>query len=74
MTKFLLFLPLALMLAGCGGADVNEIPDTQSGAYSEVVVTWQGRELHCLRFDTGTGQADDSGISCDWVAFHKDNR
>lgn len=62
-----------LFLVGCS-EEPNEIEGTQRGAYSEVVVEWQGRKLHCVRFDTGTNNSDDSGISCDWVSFHGGGR
>lgn len=71
--KYLMALGLVALAAGCSGKEANEVPDTQQGAYSEVVVRWQGRDLHCVRFDTGNYHSDDSGLSCDWVAFHKDD-
>jgi hypothetical protein len=33
-------------------------------------VPWKGKNLYCVRFDTGSQQKDDSGISCDWIAYH----
>lgn len=68
----IILIVVVLLLAGCGGNNYKEGP--RIGVYQAVVIPWLPGELHCVRMDTGGGNAGDSGLSCDWERWHKETR
>lgn len=72
MKKVLLLVTALLLLAGCSDSSKNYRTGVQYGYYTEVVIPWDGVQLHCVRLDTGHNHSDDSGLSCDWVRYHKE--
>jgi hypothetical protein len=52
--------------ATSGNHSHGSLPD----GYHSISVSYDGRPLHCLLAD-GSGYGEGSGLSCDWVAYHK---
>lgn len=65
---------VGLMLAGCGADSYREGPKV-GGSYYEVKIPWPPGSpigtLYCLRMG---GPSHTSGITCDWVRWHRETR
>lgn len=71
---------IILAIAGCGGGGGGgSQPDQErkgTGSYKAIVIQYAGRPLHCIQrassggLDTTSGQY--SGLTCDFVAYHKE--
>lgn len=75
-----LLVLLTLLVAGCGelsgGGGQADTSKVKQRDFRAIVIQYNGRDLHCVEREGDSGLQNTSGaysgLTCDWVRFHKE--